>query len=129
MQPLWFVPIAAILAIASKIPTVVAMNREGSGYDNHQPREQQSRLTGWGRRALAAHQNTMESFPLFAAGMLTGAVLQADAALLTACGAIFIVARIVYIYLYIADIATLRSIVWGVGFAASLASACFGLSR
>ena len=127
MKPLWFIPVTAVLTIASKIPAAVAMSREGRGYDNSNPREQQSRLTGWGKRALAAHQNTLEAFPIFAACMLTGAACSADENQLAVCGGICILTRIIYIYLYISDQATLRSSVWAVGLLASLAAAGIGL--
>lgn len=51
-------------------PVARAMAEEGGGrYDNHHPRAQQARLTGFGARALAAHLNSIEAFPLFAAGV------------------------------------------------------------
>ena len=52
--------IAALLPILAKAPVAYAMNQLG-GYDNKHPREQQSKLTGFGGRALGAHQNSFES--------------------------------------------------------------------
>ncbi|WP_335598963.1 MAPEG family protein, partial [Halopseudomonas sp.] len=52
----------------SRLP--LRRGRSGKGYDNAHPRAQQAALTGWGARALASHQNMIEAFPLFAAGVL-----------------------------------------------------------
>ncbi len=51
-------------ALLCQGPVAFAMNKL-DGYDNKHPREQQSKLTGFGARALAAHQNCFESLPAF----------------------------------------------------------------
>ena len=58
------------MILVTKAPVALAQSKEGRGYDNRNPRVQQSRLTGFGARALAAHQNMIEAFPVFAAGVL-----------------------------------------------------------
>jgi uncharacterized MAPEG superfamily protein len=69
--PLWCLFVAALMLVLTKMPVAVAMHRSSAkGYDNRHPRAQQAALTGWGARALAAHQNMFEAFPLFAAGVL-----------------------------------------------------------
>jgi len=122
MISLWFVFAAAILVILSKAPLALAMAKEGKGYDNRHPRAQQDRLTGWGKRALAAHQNTIESFPIFAAGMIIGSFGQASQQGLIWCGSLFLLCRLLYIYFYVADVHFLRSMVWGGAYFASLAA-------
>jgi len=111
---------AALMIVISKAPVGVAQNRAG-GYDNRNPREQQAGLTGWGRRAVAAHNNMFEAFPLFAAGVLMAQYVGANQAWLDSFALAFVGARIAYQILYLADLATLRSLSWGVGFIASLA--------
>jgi uncharacterized MAPEG superfamily protein len=98
---------------------VVAMNRLG-GYDNHHPRAQQARLEGWGARAMAAHQNGFEAFAPFAAAVLTAHVLGAPPAWTAGLSTAFVAARIVYTVLYVADLSTLRSLVWSLGWLATL---------
>jgi uncharacterized MAPEG superfamily protein len=127
LQPLWFIPIAAVLVLVSKAPVVVAMSQEGQGYDNHHPRTQQGRLTGWGKRALAAHLNTIESFPIFAACLLAGHSLSVSADRLVICCALFLVGRLGYIFLYITDKALPRSLVWTAAYCACLAMPLLGL--
>lgn len=117
---IWSLLCAALLVILSKAPAMFFINRETTGYDNHHPREQQAQMKGAGARALAAHQNTIESFPLFAAGILV-AELAAEAHLLSATLAVaFIVARVLYIVCYVKDMATLRSLVWAAGYLCSI---------
>ncbi|TGN08150.1 MAPEG family protein [Leptospira ilyithenensis] len=54
-----------LLIYINKIPVSLAMAKEEGGSDNHYPRDQQARLTGIGKRALGAHQNSIEAFPVF----------------------------------------------------------------
>ena len=61
--------IAALMPLLAKGPLAVAMHKVG-GYDNKHPRDQQSKLTGFGARALAGHQNAFESLIIFAPAVL-----------------------------------------------------------
>lgn len=106
---------AFALNYLTKLPVAVAMAKEGKGYDNKSPREQQARLTGWGKRALAAHQNSFEVAPLFAAGVLIGHVTQGNPGLSSLLAVTFIVSRFVYTGLYLANLSSFRSAVWGIG--------------
>lgn len=103
-----------------KIPLSVAMARAPGGYDNKHPREQQARLEGWGKRAAAAHANGFEAFPGFAIAIVLATLARADPWWTNALSVTFVVARYVYPILYIANVDKLRSLVWGVGFAATL---------
>lgn len=117
---LWCLFIAALLVILSKAPAMRAMARMQGGYDNRHPRAQQAALTGAGARGLAAHQNTIEAFPMFAAGVIVAHVFAAGSSLAALLAVLFIVSRILYIGLYVANIATVRSLVWAAGYLASL---------
>jgi len=110
---------SALMILLTKVPVAMAMAEEG-GYDNRHPRAQQARLTGFGARALAAHQNMLEAFPVFAAGLLLALWAEADAFWTTAFALAFVFARVVYTILYLGDYPVLRSMSWSVGFAASL---------
>ena len=61
--------IAALLPFIAKIPVAIAMHKL-NGYNNNHPRAQQAELTGFGARALAAHQNAFESLAIFAPSIL-----------------------------------------------------------
>jgi len=119
--PLLCLPIALGLVYLPKIPLSMAMAREPEGYDNKNPRDQQAKLTGWGRRAAAAHANGFESFPAFAAGALAAHVTGASPHWAAIFSIAYVVARLLYTATYVAGIAPLRSLVWTVGFACSVA--------
>jgi uncharacterized MAPEG superfamily protein len=121
---LWCLFFAGLLHVFSKAPLAVAQGKTSKGYDNSNPRDQQSALEGWGRRALAAHQNQLESFPLFAAGILVVTATNTTSGMVDNLAIAFVVARVAYLLCYLKDIALLRSLVWGVGFCSSLALLC-----
>ncbi len=110
---------SALMILLTKVPVAMAMADDG-GYDNRHPRAQQARLIGFGARALAAHQNMLEAFPIFAAGLLLALWAEADPFWTTALALAFVAARVIYTILYLGDYPVLRSMSWGVGFFASL---------
>lgn len=118
---LWCLFAAGVLIVLSKGPALVYMARQPKGYDNRHPRSQQARLEGIGARAVAAHYNTIESFPLFAVGIIVAHLYAPEHAITEALAIGFIVARIAYIWLYVRNIAMVRSVVWGLSYLASLA--------
>jgi uncharacterized MAPEG superfamily protein len=103
--------IAVLLPYLVKIPLSVAMHKAG-GYNNHYPREQQGRLQGFGARAAGAHQNCFESLAVFSPAALTAMVTNNLSMTIQYLAIAYIVARIVYIFLYFMNLATLRSTVW-----------------
>lgn len=111
--------IAAILPYLAKIPLTVAMVKAG-GYNNHYPREQQANLQGFGARALAAHQNSFESLLIFSTAILAAVATNNHSSLIEWMAILHILARFVYHLLYLLDLATLRSLIWGVSLASSL---------
>lgn len=115
----WCLLFMGLMLVLSKAPVAKAQNDTGR-YDNNHPRAQQVGLTGWGARALAAHQNHFEAFPLFAAGVLVAERVSSSPAI-SLLAVLFVIARVAYTALYIANIGTLRSVVWGVGYLSSLA--------
>ncbi|MBF7730679.1 MAPEG family protein [Pseudomonas sp. N040] len=118
--PLWCVFISAVLIFLARIPVGKAMKGDAGGYDNHHPRAQQARLTGLGARALAAHQNSLEAFPLFAVGVLVAMVTQSQGLLINALAVTFVISRILFIVFYCADKPAQRSLCWFVGLLCSL---------
>ncbi|MGH8345791.1 MAG: MAPEG family protein [Pseudomonas sp.] len=86
--------------------------------DNHDPRGFLDDLEGVGKRANAAQLNSFEVIPAFAAAVIV-AHLAGNAELVTinVLAVLFITSRLLYIICYLADWATLRSLVWFVGMA------------
>lgn len=118
--PFWCIFISALLIFLAKAPVARAMQQESGIYDNHHPRSQQARLTGFGARALAAHLNSFEAFPLFAVGVLMAHVTQTHGVLVDVLAVTFVIARVLYLLCYWADWHWQRSLVWGVGLLCSL---------
>ncbi len=116
----WCIFISALLIFLAKAPVARAMQQESGVYDNHHPRSQQARLTGFGARALAAHLNSFEAFPLFAVGVLMAHVTQTHGLLVDVLALTFVVARVLYLLFYWADMHWQRSLVWGIGLLCSL---------
>ena len=111
--------IALMLPYFAKVPVAKAMHKLG-GYDNHHPRAQQAKLTGFGARALAAHQNAFESLLIFAVVILTVIATDNINGTVEVLAVVHVIARMSYHILYLKDIASLRSLVWFVGIACSL---------
>ncbi|NQZ79393.1 MAG: MAPEG family protein [Colwellia sp.] len=116
---LWCLFIAVILPFIAKIPVAYAMKRLGS-YDNNHPREQQAKLTGFGARALAAHQNSFESLIIFSVAILTATTTQTIGSDIQQLAIIYVIARVSYNILYLYNISTARSIVWFISLFCSL---------
>ena len=87
------------------------------GYDNRDPRAWMSRQEGHRARANAAQQNSLEAFPFFAAGVALAWLKGVDQTTIAQCGWFFLAMRAIYIYCYVSDRATLRSIIWLLGLA------------
>lgn len=113
--PFLCVALAFVMLYLTKIPVAVAMGRSRGGYDNRHPRDQQASLEGWGRRAVGAHQNAFETFAPFAAAVIVAHLAGADPLWSTRLAILFIVARVLYTGLYLANWASLRSTVWMAG--------------
>jgi len=114
--------IVATLLIAGLLPIVCAgIAKWGAkDYDNNQPRVWMAEQDDWRARANAAQQNSFEAFPLFAGGVLLALVTGTDHAQIAQTCWVFIAARILYIYCYVSNQSTLRTIVWLVGFIAAI---------
>ena len=118
--PFLCILVAFLLNMASKGPVALAMAKQPGGYDNKTPREQQASLQGWGRRAVAAHLNGFEAFPAFAAAVLVASIAGGDPVWTTRLAVAFVIARTLYVPLYVFDLDRLRSLVWTVGFGATV---------
>ncbi len=112
--------IAVLIPYLAKAPVAFAQNKL-SGYDNKHPREQQAKLTGFGARALAAHQNSFESLIIFAVALAvvigSNNVYQVTETL----AIMYVIARVLYCIFYYINQDILRSLVWLVGYVCALA--------
>ncbi len=112
-----FLPIIAA-GIAKFGPTE---NSVSDPYDNNQPREWLAKQTGLRARANAAQANTFESLPFFYVAIAIAMILQAPQARIDVLAIPYLLARVAYIACYVMDWANLRTLVWLVGFACTVA--------
>ena len=111
----WCVLFAAILPIVcagiAKSGMFTTAPAKG-GFDNNNPRSWLARQSDWRSRANAAQANTFEALPFFFAAVIIAHSLQAAQTRLDILAVIFIMLRIGYVIMYVADLANARSIVW-----------------
>ena len=95
--------------------------RRDGGFDNNQPREWLAKLDGWQARANAAQANSWEALPIFIAGLFVAHQHQAAQATVDGLAVGFLALRPGFIAAYVADKATVRSLLWVAGLAACVA--------
>jgi len=105
-----------MLIAAALMPYLtIALAKSAGGIDNRAPRPSLERLSGWRQRADWAHRNHFEAFPAFAAAVFVAELTHAPQSRIDQLAGIFVLLRVIYTGLYIADQAILRSIVWSLG--------------
>ncbi len=111
---------AVLLLIASQVPMVASgIAKAGSfraaenRYDNHEPRLWLERQTDpRRRRANAAQANSFEALPFLFAATLFALILHAPTGLIDGLLIAWLVLRAVYLWCYITDRPTMRSLAW-----------------
>ncbi len=91
------------------------------GYDNNHPRQWLAKQTDWRARANAAQANSFEALPFFIGAVIIAHQLGASQLRLDVLAFLFIVLRLLYIMMYVADMATVRTIVWVLALVANIA--------
>lgn len=109
-------PVCALLAKRSGI----GRPRKDGGYDNHDPRGWLARQGGLAARANAAQMNGFEALPLFIAGVLMAQQAGVAQATVDGIAIAFVLTRLVYIAMYLADRQLARSLVWTLGMGLSI---------
>ncbi len=111
----WCLLVAALLPIAcswlAKSGMMGKPRREG-GYDNTNPRNWLARQKDWRARANAAQANSFEALPFFMAAVIIAHQLGANQGRVDILAFMFVVLRILYIMMYVSDMAKARSAVW-----------------
>src|SRR6201996_9419508 len=90
-------------------------------FDNANPRDPGFYKGPIGARALGAHQNGIEAFPFFAFAVLLAEFRGSPQRLIDELAVLFLIVRIAYVFTYLGNRPTLRSILWSVAFAINLA--------
>lgn len=102
--------IAAVLVYAPFL--VVAYGRVKVGYDLGAPRAMFEQLPDYAQRATWAHQNSFETFILFAAASLMAYLTQQDSVLAIGAAVAFVIGRFFYSIFYILNVPIGRSLMF-----------------
>lgn len=115
-------PIAAwcLLAVTLMPVLVVGYAKSGGRYDNHAPREGLDQLEGAKRRAYYAHLNCFEALPVFIAALFVAVWTEGPQTMVDTLAAGFLLCRILYVFAYITDRASLRSVLWSLAYFCAL---------
>jgi len=90
-------------------------------FDNAKPRDPGFYQDPIASRALGAHQNGIEAFPFFAIAVLLAEFHGGPQRLVNELAILFLIVRIAYVFTYLGNRPTLRSILWGIGLAINVA--------
>jgi uncharacterized MAPEG superfamily protein len=90
-------------------------------FDNARPRDPDFYDDPIRSRALGAHQNGLEAFPFFAFAVLLAEFRIGPLRRIDELAVLFLIVRIAYVFTYIGNRPTLRSILWSIGFAINIA--------
>jgi uncharacterized MAPEG superfamily protein len=118
----WCVLLVALMPYACAIMAKMGGRAQRGGkYDNALPRQWLAQLTGWPMRANAAQANCFEAMPFFFVAVVLAHQMRALQGTLDMMCAMFVVMRVLYVLMYVANMSTLRSAVWFMGFGLNLA--------
>jgi uncharacterized MAPEG superfamily protein len=84
-------------------------------FDNSRPRAPGFYEDPIASRALGAHQNGIEAFPFFAIAVLLAEFRGGPQRLINELAVLFLIVRIAYVFTYLGDRPTLRTILWSLG--------------
>lgn len=121
MLQTWSVSAVLLYAIAAAailiyVPFgVVAYGRMTVGYDTAAPRAAFDKLPAFAQRATWAHQNSFESFMIFAAAALMAYVTGVESPTALWAAIAYVVARFFFSVFYILNVPLGRSLMFGVG--------------
>ncbi len=112
----WCVLIAALLPYA-----LGKYAKFGVPSDNRYPREDYENFPPRNRRAYAAHQNALESFPFFAVAVVIALTMGAPLYIVNVLAVLYILLRISHALLYIINKPAARSMTFAVAMAVNVA--------
>jgi len=90
-------------------------------FDNANPRDPEFYKSGLRARALGAHLNGIETFPFFAAAVLLAEFRHQPQFHLDALAVLFLMIRLGYVFAYLGNLPTVRTLLWNLGFAVNTA--------
>lgn len=111
--------VTVFVFLAALLPFVAAVSAKagGKGFSNKEPRSWLAQQAGWRGRANAAQANLFESLPFFYAALLYAYFNKTDPVLISWYATAWLILRFAYIFAYIKDKASVRSLLWVLAFA------------
>lgn len=107
--------VAAAAALIYAPYLVVAYGRLQVGYDLSAPRAMFDKLPGYAQRATWAHQNSFETFMVFAAAALMAYATGQSSDQAGWAAIIFVITRLLFSVFYILNIPLARALMFGIG--------------
>lgn len=95
--------------------------RKDGGFDNADPRGWLARQTDWRARANAAQSNCFEALPFFVGAVIIAHQLSPVQIRLDILAFVFVVLRVMYVAMYVAGLARIRSVLWSLAFLVNIA--------
>ena len=120
MPELTVLVLAGLLQVVQMGIGAVTMTRQHGRDYNASPRDANLPLTGLAGRADRALKNHYESLPLFAIGVLAITLLDKGTGLSEWLAWTYLAARIFYVPAYLMGLSPWRSLIWMVGFVATI---------
>ncbi len=114
----WMIFAAVLLYLATVAP-VKAFGH--ATFDNANPRDPAFYTPGIRARAQGAHLNGIEVFPFFAAAVLLSEFRDVPQHWIDGLAAGFVAIRLAYVIVYLANLATLRTVLWNFAFLVNVA--------
>jgi len=111
---------AALLQVLQYVLMAVPMNLQLGPRYTAGPRDEERRPTGQAGRLKRALDNHFEGLILFTIAVLVVVLGEASSELTATCAWAYLVARIAFIPAYMSGIFLLRSLIWVVGFLATV---------
>lgn len=115
-----------VLFIVALLPMVLAgvggylRSKQPEGFDNQHPRQQQAKLTGIGARVVAAQQNAWEALIFYTAACVLAYVSGVYLDTLAYPATLFLLSRLLHPVFYALNMDKLRSLVFMLGWFATL---------
>ena len=108
---------AVMLYLATVAPAKAIGRR---AFDNASPRDPSFYEHPIRKRALGAHINGIETFPFFATAVLLAQFRQAPQDWIDGLSIAFVVTRVSFVFAYVGDKPTVRTVLWNAAFAFNL---------
>jgi len=114
----WMIFASVILCLLTVAPVKAIGHRT---FDNSNPRDPAFYKPGIASRALGAHINGIETFPFFAVAVLLAEFRQQPQHWIDALAVGFVAVRLAFVFAYLVNRPTTRTLLWNLGFALNLA--------